>query len=99
MNILWRCFFEIASPILKGRKISNKRDVSFIGYLKQFDESGQEANAGLHVHHDIKDILDLEKDSKKLLSLIYHFQTLCSLIEDWRDESEYCMKPESEKNY
>lgn len=90
--------FEVASPILKGREGISEAKRFLVSLFKQFDvESGQEVNAGLHVHHDIKDILDLEKDSEEIIKSYLPFQeTLYSLIEDWRDESEFCVKIDPE---
>jgi hypothetical protein len=86
--------FEIASPILKGKEgISESK--KFLNHLfNQFEtESGEYVNAGLHVHHDISDINKIAEDSEEILKLYLPFQeTLYSLIQGWRSESEYCSK-------
>lgn len=90
--------FEIASPILCGREGISEATKFLDSLFRRFDiESGQEINAGLHVHHDISDINELEINSKSILESYLPFQeTLYSLVEDYRSENDYCAKIDPE---
>lgn len=86
--------FEIASPILKGKKGIKEAEKFLKRLFSHFDiHSGQEYNAGLHVHHDISRLLKIADDEKDIIKAYMPFQeTLYKLVEDWRSESNYCMK-------
>lgn len=86
--------FEIASPILKGSEGVKEAEKFLKNLFTHFEtESGQDVNAGLHVHHDISSLRKFTDDEDEILKAYLPFQeSLYSLVEDWRADSQYCIK-------
>lgn len=83
---------EIASPILIGTDGINESKSVLDSIFKKFDiVSGETVNGGLHIHHDISDILKIKNDVNAILSQFYPFQeAIYQLCANYRQKNEYC---------
>lgn len=85
---------EVASPILQGE--------DGVGEAKRFLDllfkttkvnTGSESNSGLHVHHEVIDIITKKDQIKELVnSLSYYQEPLFALCDSYRQKNEYCAK-------
>lgn len=83
---------EIASPILIGTDGISESKAVLDSIFKKFDiVSGETVNGGLHIHHDISDILKIKNDVNAILSQFYPFQeAIYQLCANYRQKNEYC---------
>lgn len=83
---------EIASPILIGTPgISEAKSVLNKIFNGIDIVAGESVNGGLHIHHDIRDIIELDKTVSEVLQQFYPFQeALYQLCSNYRQSNQYC---------
>lgn len=85
---------EIASPILIGengvKEAQHFLDTLFTNF--KYDV-GEQTSGGLHVHHDIKDILKLKKLNNEIMQEFFKFQeSIYALCDNWRQSNSFCSR-------
>lgn len=85
---------ELASPILAGKDGIKETQLVLDSIFNKFQVDTSEAVAGgLHVHHDIKDLLAIKSKKAELLEKFHTFQeSLYSICAYHRNDESYCEK-------
>jgi hypothetical protein len=56
-------------------------------------DTSEAVSGGLHVHHDIKDLIEIESENSAILDKFHVFQeSIYSLCKNYRNDNEYCSK-------
>jgi hypothetical protein len=85
---------ELASPILTGDEgITESKEVLNSIFNNFKIDTSEDVSGGLHVHHDIKDLLSITEKKSELLEKFHLFQeSLYSICAYHRNNESYCEK-------